>query len=213
MEGVRARHPRFVEAVLADARLTAMYRGERFEFRSRADTVAQVLRLLWEGDAFVGQVLYRAKAALQARGVPFLPRLCHRLAMITSQVCIGDPVVIRPGLYLPHGQVVIDGIVEIGSGTVIRPWVTIGLKDGVLFGPTIGPRVRIGTGAKIVGPVHIGERATIGANSVVVHDVDAATTVAGVPARATRSVPPLSPSTLPRAEDGREDPRGDGADG
>lgn len=190
MERVRASHPGFVEAVLADARLTAMYRGERFEFRSRADTVGQVLRLVWEADAFIGQVLYRAKAALQAKGVPFLPRVCHRLAMITAQVCIGDPVVVQPGVYLPHGQVVVDGVVEIGPGATIRPWVTIGLKDGVIRGATIGPRVRIGTGAKIIGPVTIGARATIGANAVVVHDVPPGATVVGVPAHELPVSPP-----------------------
>jgi serine O-acetyltransferase len=102
---------------------------------------------------------------------------------MTGQVCIGDPVVVRPGVYLPHGQVVIDGLVEIERGTTIAPFVTIGLIAGNLQGPTIGARVNIGTGSKIVGPVTIGANAAIGANAVVVRDVPAGATVAGVPAR------------------------------
>jgi serine O-acetyltransferase len=115
--------------------------------------------------------------------VPVVPRLAHRLAMMIAQVCIGDPVVIEPGLYLAHGQVVIDGIVTIERGVVIFPWVTIGLRAGVFHGPTIAQGVHIGTGAKVIGPVKVGAGAQIGANAVVVDDVAAHTTVVGSPAR------------------------------
>ena len=81
-------------------------------------------------DAFLAQALYRVKARLQALGVPVLPRIAHRLAMALAQVSIGDPVVVHPGVYIVHGQVVIDGLVEIHSGATICPWVTIGLRAG-----------------------------------------------------------------------------------
>ena len=58
-----------------------------------------------------------------------------------------------------------------------------GLKAGNVDGPKIGRNVRVGTGAKIIGPVRIGDGASIGANAVVVDDVAEDTTVAGVPAR------------------------------
>ncbi len=180
---VRAEHPRFLEAVVADARLAAANRGERFEFRSRPDALVQAARLAVVTDAFLALVLYRLKAAAQAAGVRVVPRLVHRLAIVTGQVSIGDPVVIRPGIYLPHGQVVIDGFVEIDRGTTIAPFVTIGLKAADFEGATIGARVHIGTGAKIVGPVQIGAGASIGANAVVVDDVPAGATAVGVPAR------------------------------
>jgi serine O-acetyltransferase len=182
LQGVRDRHPRFVEAIVADARMTAAQRMERSDFRSDLDTFVQILRLLWVSDAYAAQVCYRAKAALQAKDVPVLPRLLHRLAMTLAQVCIGDPVLIHPGFYLPHGQVVIDGVVEIHPGVTIRPWVTIGLKEGDIHGPTIKGGARIGTGAKIFGPVTVGAKAVIGANAVVVKDVPDGATVAGVPA-------------------------------
>ena len=83
-----------------------MHRGERHEFRSGLDTVGQILRLAWVSDAFLAQALYRVKARLQALGVPVLPRLAHRLAMVLAQVSIGDPVVMQPGIYIVHGQVV-----------------------------------------------------------------------------------------------------------
>lgn len=179
----RARHPRLRDAVLADARITAAYRGERAEFTSALDAAFQVARLAWVSDAFAAQALYRLKARLQARRVPVLPRLAHRLAMVLAQVSISDPVVVAPGIYLVHGQVVIDGIVEIGEGVVIAPWVTIGLRAGDPRGATIERGASVGTGAKVIGPVRIGAGATVGANAVVVGDVPAGATVVGAPAR------------------------------
>lgn len=143
----------------------------------------QVMRLTLRSDAFIGQVFYRAKASMQARGIPVLPRLAHRLAIATAQVSIGDPVVVESGVYLVHGQVVIDGITEIGSGAVIAPFITIGLKAGNLRGPTLEPNVNIGTGARILGSVRLGEGCVVGANAVVVEDVASGEVVVGVPAR------------------------------
>ena len=180
----RDRHPHFLDAVRGDAKFTAAHRGERHEFRNGIDIAMQCIRLAVVSDAFLGQVFYRAKASLQRRRVPLLPSICHRLAMMTAQVCIGDPVVIQPGLYLAHGQVVIDGVAEIEQGVVIFPWVTIGLQPPVIFGPRIGPNVQIGTGAKVLGPIHIGRAALIGANAVVLDNVQAHSLVVGIPARA-----------------------------
>lgn len=179
----RARHPRLRVAIVQDARVAAGHRGERFEFRSRLDALVQVARLAWVSDAFLAQALYRCKARCQALGVPILPRLAHRLAIITAQVSIGDPVVVHPGVYIVHGQVIVDGLVEIHSGVVISPFVTIGLRAGDYNGPTIRENASIGTGAKLIGPVTVGAGARIGANAVVVDDVPPGATVVGAPAR------------------------------
>jgi serine O-acetyltransferase len=101
-------------------------------------------------------------------------------------------------VYIPHGKVVADGWVRIGSGTMITPWVTLGLTTTVQ-GPTIGRDVLIGTGAKLLGPIVIGDRARIGANAVVLCDVPPDTTVAGVPATVVRNrrteTDPTAPSS------------------
>lgn len=179
---IRARHPRLREALVADARIAAAHRGERYEFRSRMDAALQALRLAWASDAFLAQALYRVKARLQTLGVPVLPRLAHRLAVIIAQLSIGDPVTVDAGVYIVHGQVVVDGLVEIHKGVVLAPFVTIGLRAGDLRGATIEHDVNIGTGAKIIGPVRIGAGARVGANAVVTADVPPAVTVVGVPA-------------------------------
>jgi serine O-acetyltransferase len=179
---IRARHPTLRAALVADARITARYRGERHEFHSRRDAAVQIVRLLWVSDAFLPQALYRCKARLQALGIPVLPRICHRLAMITGQVSIGDPVVVEPGVCIVHGQTVIDGLTVIGAGAVISPWTTIGLRSGIVQGPRLEADVSVGTGAKVLGPVRVGTRAQIGAGAVVVRDVPADAIVVGIPA-------------------------------
>ena len=93
----------------------------------------------------------------------------------------------QPGVYIVHGQVVIDGLTEVKAGSIISPWVTIGLRGGDLGGPTIGPNASVGTGAKVLGNVEVGAGAQIGANAVVVDDVQAGATVVGIPARPLES--------------------------
>lgn len=183
VDSARSLQPRLRSAIRGDAETTAAYRGERHKFRSPLDAALQALRLCVVADAFAAQVLYRVRSSLRRRGVPLLPHLLHRLSMMVAGVCIGDPVVIEPGLYLAHGNVVIDGIVRIERGAVIFPFVTIGLSPPVLLGPRIDANVHIGTGAKVLGDVHLGRGAQVGANSVVLDDVPAGRTAVGAPAR------------------------------
>jgi serine O-acetyltransferase len=100
-------------------------------------------------------------------------------------------VLIQPGIILPHGQVVIDGFVEIDTGVRLRPFVTIGLKEGVIIGPKIREGAAIGTGAKVFGPITVGAYSSVGANAVVVADVAPRAVVGGVPARMIRPGQPL----------------------
>jgi serine O-acetyltransferase len=180
---LRASHPPFARAVLADARVTSANRGQPLGGQSDARVALEALRLAWESDSFLAQAMYRAKARLQGLGVPILPRILHRLAITTAQLYIGDPVLIRPGVHLAHGSIVIDGIVEVEQGATIFPFVTIGLRAGDFTGPRIGARATIGSGAKVIGPVRVGAGAKVGANAVVVADVPDGATVVGVPAR------------------------------
>ena len=182
MSDIRARHPGPARGAASRTR------GWRCSTAASATSSARARTPRSSGapadlvsDAFLAQALYRLKAYLQRRGVPALPRLAHRLAMLSGQVAIGDPVVIHPGLHLLHGQVVIDGVVEIHPGVVIGPFVTIGLRPGDIAGPTIERDVQIGTGAKVLGRVRVGAGASIAANAVVLDDVPPGATVVGAP--------------------------------
>jgi serine O-acetyltransferase len=180
---IDSEQPRFWLAVHTDAQAAARYRGERAMFRGRLDAMIQVLRLCWTTESFFALVCYRARVALRVRGIPLVPALLHHISVMTGQVSIGDHAVLRPGIYLPHGQVVIDGMTLVGSGAVVRPFVTLGLVDGNPFGPRLGERVRVGTGAKVLGPITVGSDVQIGANAVVIDDVPDHATAVGVPAR------------------------------
>ena len=183
IDGRRASQPSFTKAVVADARMFLAYRTEATNVTSRVKLARHMIRLCWVTDSYLALVLYRANARLESLRIPVLPMICHRLSMMLAQICIGSPVYIEPGVYIPHGQVVIDGITQIGSGAVIAPWVTIGLRAGNFNGPTIGHGVQIGTGTKIIGPISIGDGVVTGANSVVVHDIEPGSTVVGAPAQ------------------------------
>ncbi|MGI8726546.1 MAG: DapH/DapD/GlmU-related protein [Solirubrobacterales bacterium] len=185
LAALRGHHPRFTTAILSDARVVSANRGRSLAGADRRKVAREALRLTWESDGFLAQGLYRAKAGLQARGIPLLPRLLHRLAISTSGIYIGDPVLVEAGVHLAHGQIVIDGLTEIGRGTTIFPFTTIGLRPGDRRGPKIGRNVTIGSGAKLIGPIEIGDRATVGPNSVVFDDVPAGQTVVAPAARPT----------------------------
>jgi len=181
----RAKQPPFVAALVADAKFTASVRGERAKFHGRIDALLQVLRLMWVSDGLLAQAFYRAKVRLQVLGVPVLPGIAHRLAIILGQLYIGDTVVVHPGVFIGHGMVVIDGFCEIHRGVRIMPGVTIGVREG-FRGPTIKQDVRIGTGAKVLGAITIGRAARIGSNAVVIDDVPPRATAVGIPARIVR---------------------------
>lgn len=95
-------------------------------------------------------------------------------------------------LSLPHPNgVVVHAEATIGDDCMIMQQVTIGqLADGLA--PKIGSRVYIGAGAKILGGIAIGDRASIGANAVVLCDVPADWTAVGVPAKLRPPKAPLA---------------------
>ena len=79
---------------------------------------------------------------------------------------------------------------EIGDDVHIRHNTTFGVADrkNLTAKPIIGNRVEVGTGAVILGHVHIGDDAIIGANAVVTKDVAPQTLVGGVPAKFIRDL-------------------------
>ncbi|MEO6629189.1 MAG: hypothetical protein ABIP03_11555 [Aquihabitans sp.] len=182
-ESQRLHQPTFITAVRADTAITAQFRGDYYDFRTPVDAMIQAIRLACITDSFFAQVCYRAEVACRQRQVPAFPWILHRLSISCGQISIGPPVVMRPGVYIPHGQVVIDGLTMIEPGVVLRPFITIGLRDGMPLGPTIGENTRIGTGAKVFGPVTLGPDVQVGANAVVTRDVPAGHTAVGIPAR------------------------------
>jgi serine O-acetyltransferase len=92
---------------------------------------------------------------------------------------------IGPGLFLQHAFSTTIGAESIGRNCWINQQVTIGYRDDTQA-PIIGDDVTIYAGAKVLGPIRIGHRVTIGANAVVVKSVPDDCVVAGVPAQIVR---------------------------
>ncbi|MFN0025520.1 MAG: serine O-acetyltransferase, partial [Parvularculaceae bacterium] len=89
------------------------------------------------------------------------------------------------GFLMPHpsGIVIHPGSV-VGPNCLLMHQTTLGAARGNRRGtPTLGGHVDVGAGAKIIGAVTVGDHAIIGANAVVLIDVPAGATAAGVPAR------------------------------
>ncbi len=88
-------------------------------------------------------------------------------------------------VFIDHGMgVVIGETAIIGNDVLLFHGVTLGgtsMSTGKRH-PTIGDRVVVGAGAKILGAITIGNDARIGANAVVVKDVPKGATAIGVPA-------------------------------
>jgi serine O-acetyltransferase len=90
------------------------------------------------------------------------------------------------GIMFDHGSgIVIGETAVVGDQTSLLHGVTLGGsgKESGDRHPKVGRGVMIGAGAKILGNIKVGDCARIAAGSVVLKDVPAKTTVAGVPAR------------------------------
>ena len=115
----------------------------------------------------------------------FLARYISQVSRFWTGIEIHPGAKLGSGVFIDHGMgVVIGETTEIGDNVIIYHGVTLGGtgKDNGKRHPTIGNNVIIGTGAKVLGPVIVDDNAKIGANSVVLKNVEANSTVAGVPA-------------------------------
>jgi len=189
----RRLQPKFFAAVVADARTTYFHSGEKLDSSTRLRALLGIARLAWSSDGFLAQIIYRFGARMWALRVPLIPRIARGITMAIAEISIGDTVLVRPGVCISHGYVVIAGFSEIRSGTLIAPFVTIGLIAGEVRGPMIGHFCTIGTGTRVLGPIEIGNRAQIGTNAVVVDDVPEGAVAVGVPARVVETKRDLGP--------------------
>ncbi|HXA89213.1 MAG TPA: serine O-acetyltransferase [Mycobacterium sp.] len=118
------------------------------------------------------------------RGARLAARALAELTRILTGVEIHPGAVLGAGLFIDHATgVVIGETAEVGDDVTIFHGVTLG-GTGRETGkrhPTVGDRVTIGAGAKILGPIKIGDDSRIGANAVVVKEVPASAVVVGVP--------------------------------
>ena len=190
MRRLAEQRPPFFRAIVRDVYVYAGHRGERTKLQTRFGRWVYALRLPFVASEYLGLVLYRLRLALFAKHVPLIPSILGWICALCWNIRIDYTVVIDEGVYIAHGQTVIGGLTYIGKRTYLSPFISIGLVQSNPIGPHIGDGVFVGTGARILGPLTIGNGARIGANAVVLSDVPAQATAAGVPARVIQRTEP-----------------------
>lgn len=116
----------------------------------------------------------------------FLARLLSQTTRFFTGVEIHPGAQIGRRLFIDHGMgVVIGETAVIGDDCVLYHGVTLGgtSTSRVKRHPTLGDRVMVGAGAKLLGNITIGDDSQVGANAVVLVDAPANSTMAGVPAK------------------------------
>ena len=118
-----------------------------------------------------------------------LARILSQHVRRTTGIEIHPGAKIGKRCFIDHGMgIVIGETTEIGDDCSIYQGVTLGGtgKDTGKRHPTIGDRVIVSSGAKVLGPFHVGNDVKIGSGSVVLKEIPDGCTVVGVPGRVVR---------------------------
>ena len=111
-------------------------------------------------------------------------RIISQMTRFFTGIEIHPGATIGRRCFIDHGMAVVIGeTAEIGDDVSIYQGVTLGGtgKDTGKRHPTIGDRVIVSSGAKVLGPFKVGNDVKIGAGSVVLKEVPDGCTVVGVP--------------------------------
>lgn len=142
------------------------------------------IALLYPGPKAI--FFHRVAHSLYASKLFFIARLVSELARWLTGIEIHPGAKLGRRLVIDHGMgLVIGETAEVGDDCILFHGVTLGGTkfDPIKRHPTIGNRVLIGAGAKVLGPITLGDDVRVGANAVVTRDVPAGKIVTGIPAK------------------------------
>jgi serine O-acetyltransferase len=148
------------------------------------------IALLYPGPKAV--LLHRIAHAFYGMRLFFIARFFCEYSRCLTGIEIHPGAKLGRRLVIDHGMgLVIGETAEVGDDCILFHGVTLGGAkfDPVKRHPTVGNRVLIGAGAKILGPIRIGDGARVGANSVVTQDIEAGHTVVGIPGKSLGILP------------------------
>ena len=154
--------------------------------KSRDPAANNLLEIICFYPGFHAIILYRVASFLWLLKLTFLAKFISYIGRMITGIEIHPAAKIGKNMFIDHGHgVVIGETSEIGDNVLIYHGVTLGgnsLNKGKRH-PTVGNNVIIGAGAKVLGPLTIGDSARVGANAVVTKDINANSTVMGIPAK------------------------------
>ncbi len=137
---------------------------------------------------------------LWLRGATLPARWVSQLARGITGIEIHPGAQIGRRVFIDHGMgVVIGETAIVGDDVTLYHGVTLGgtsLNKGKRH-PTIGDRVTIGAGAKVLGNITIGADSRIGANAVIVKPAPENSVLVGVPGQIVRRSQPHHASDAP----------------
>ena len=187
-----------------------MLRSIRSDFaiiKERDPAAKGVWEIIFCYPGFQAITIHRISHKLWQYKFPLLPRLLSHLTRFLTGVEIHPGARIGKGVFIDHGMgVVIGETSEIGDRCLLYQGVTLGGtgKESGKRHPTLEQNVVVGAGAKVLGGICVGTNTRIGAGSVVVKNVEANSTVVGIPGRVVHQtgvkINPLAHSALPDAE-------------
>ena len=126
---------------------------------------------------------------LYKHNIKLLARMISQLTRFFTGIEIHPGATIGRRCFIDHGMAVVIGeTTEIGDDVTLYQGVTLGGtgKDTGKRHPTIGNRVIVSSGARVLGPFSVGDDVKIGAGSIVLNEIPPGCTVVGIPGKIVR---------------------------
>ncbi len=180
----------FLSLLVAHQELSAAFRADLAAVFDRDPACNRYLEPLLYFKGFHALVAHRFANALWHDGRRDFALFLQSQASRTFSVDIHPAARFGQGIMMDHATgIVVGETAVVGNNCSFLHAVTLG-GSGKETGdrhPKIGENVLIGAGAKVLGNITVGEGSRIAAGSVVLTDVPAHVTVAGVPAKVVGS--------------------------
>ena len=175
--------------------------------KERDPAARGVWEILFCYPGFQALSMHRISHKLWKIKLPLIPRLMSHFTRFLTGVEIHPGARIGKGVFIDHGMGVVIGETSIiGDRCLLYQGVTLGGtgKESGKRHPTLEANVVVGAGAKVLGAICVGTNTRIGAGSVLVKNVEANSTVVGIPGRVVHQsgvkINPLAHSALPDTE-------------
>lgn len=134
-------------------------------------------------------IWHRPAHWLYKHNLKLLARVISQEARKSTGIEIHPGAKIGKRCFIDHGMgVVIGETTEIGDDCTLYQGITLGGtgKEKGKRHPTLGNRVVVSSGARVLGPFKVGDDVKIGSGSVVLQEIPNGCTVVGVPGKIVR---------------------------